>query len=789
MKIGISYICISSPVIFLLEFNDDLQYNYLINEIEKIQPNQIYLSQNIKNDHLTTLLNKEFPKIKKTFFPRKKYNNQNGIQILNRLSIIERNNLEFTLYNKQICFSCIPVLIQMIEQEQDITFSDNTFEIEFKSLEGRIFIDTMTIRNLEIYKNYKTGKIQNSFFSIINFTNTKGGARKLKYEISRPLNNHELINYRLETISELIKNEFFSKKLRGLIKKIGDFDLLVLFLSVMPKDFTLKKVKESIQNLITLKINIELIREIVKILKSFSSNCRFIKQLIINFSHPKLEEIYQLLLKVFVKDITISRKTSEIRNQIVYGIKNGISTFLDLTKKTYTETLEDLNSLFQDIKQKYKIAGMKIQHNKIIGYYISIPINIEELPKEFIHVTRYNKRWHCSTTLLSSLNERIDQSFSEILSLEKDIVLKSIQKIRKKISILHLVSDNLSTLDLLLSLVYLTLSSTDFIKPHFNNKRAFAISQGRNIFKERLKSKSYIPNDTFIDDNNTLQIITGPNMSGKTTYIKQNIYIFILASIGCYIPAKFASFCFIDKIFSKLCNNDLSEKNYSSFMFEMKQTKYILDFATENSFIIFDELGRATDTLNAESLSIVVCEQILKLRSFCLFVTHFSQLSWLEQIYHSIKTFHFQIKHNYNQNNHDENKSEIYDVEEKDDNNEKENFHNNNNHQNVLQYRIKEGCSLDNNQAINLASMIFPKSIILKSNQNFESIIQNKSLHKNLIIQNLSSKINYKTINEISTILRSIESSSLNKNTLKSYLIQLQKQCKQNILQQKKLLD
>nr|CAG8543607.1 10899_t:CDS:10 [Entrophospora candida] len=478
-------------------------------------------------------------------------------------------------------------------------------------------------------------KYFNDAVGVLNRTVTPMGGRLLRTNILQPLT---------DSVEELISSEetFFSIQsgVYGALKPFQDIDHLITALIQIPRKPNVKSAEQNINNVILLKHTLTLIKSL--------------KNAMIGIKNSLLDTIYQLLNdpelqilegkihQVINEDVTYQKSALGIRNQRCYAVKvirfNGL---LDVARQTYKEMVDDTFEMIEKYSEKNEIH-LKPQFSVSTGYYLST--NIEhlgdrQLPLVFINVSKKKNLLTFTTLELIKKNTKINESLTEVyLIIIEDLIFE----IRGTIGVLYKASESVAMLDMLTSFAH-QCTISNYVRPEFTD--TLAIKSGRHPMRECLfVVDPFIPNDTFASNATNFQIITGPNMSGKSTYLKQIALMSIMSQIGSLVPAEYASFRIVDQIFTRICNDNNMESNTSTFIIEMRETAYILQHVTDESLVIIDELGRGTSTHDGLGITYAVCEELVKTKAFIFFATHFHELTRSLTIYPNVVNLHLEIE-------------------------------------------------------------------------------------------------------------------------------------------------
>ena len=487
-------------------------------------------------------------------------------------------------------------------------------------------IDENTRKNLEINKSIM-GEKKSSLINILNKTSTNFGYRILENRLNAPLTDLNQIKERLLLTEFFYENYILATELKEILRICPDFE----------RSFSrLAFYKNSFQDLLTIKKGIKISLKIKKFFKDKKNKIALPKKLyeILN-SFSDFLDLDQTL------NVAISENDYEIGNQISY-INYGYNLDLDKSRDILLKSEKYISDLEKKLIQETKISSLKIKKNNILGYFIEVTSrNADYLlnnkdSKVFIHKQTTANTYRFTNNDLASLENHINTSNLKISELEFKIFNELKNKVLDYESDIRSAADSIGELDFFLSLGFVS-KEENWIKPEISNNNELTIISGRHPIVEKnvnIKGEtSFIPNDCNLDGKtNIINLITGPNMAGKSTFLRQNAIIIILAQMGCYVPANQAKIGVVDRVFSRIgASDDLSE-GHSTFMIEMLETATILNQATEKSFVILDEIGRGTSTVDGLSIAWSTLEYLHKNnKSRTLFATHFHELTVLEK--------------------------------------------------------------------------------------------------------------------------------------------------------------
>ena len=501
-----------------------------------------------------------------------------------------------------------------VRQLKDLSYIDHLEIIQKKEY---MEMDVHTVRNLELVETIRLKERTYSLIWLLDKCKTAMGSRKLKSWILNPLKNKNTILERYEKIEKL-NNEFILKdELRELLYQVYDIERLsgkVINGSLNARD------------LLQLKNSIAVLPQVKEI----------IEKLGFNYEINTHSDLYALLEKSIDEDPPISVKEG-------YIIKKGYNNELDELRLIRSGGKDFVAKFEAEIKEETGIKNLKVGFNKVFGYYIEVPNGQKNLVKDEFNWYRKQTLTNCERYISPALKEKesmILNAEENIMNLEYDLFCDIRNQVKSEVPLLNKTADALSEIDAIVSLAVCS-DEYNFVKPTLNDNGTIKIIEGRHPVVEIVSKEEYVPNDCIMENGINTLLITGPNMSGKSTYMRQLAIIVIMAQIGSFVPAKSADLPIIDKIFTRIGASDDLVSGESTFMVEMKEACNAICKATSNSLILFDELGRGTATYDGMSLAQAILEYISEnIKAYTLFSTHYHELTKLDRKYKNIKNVH-----------------------------------------------------------------------------------------------------------------------------------------------------
>ena len=491
--------------------------------------------------------------------------------------------------------------------------------ITLESLDDAVILDMTTRRNLEIERTLY-GETANTVRDLLDECQTPMGSRLLSRWLNRPLRDHQILNERLDLIESL---ETKHQKILDALQNIGDLERLVtriVLKTARPRDLT--QLRKILQNTPQIAGEIHQNDTLMKI------NPLWLEWL-------KPQEALQTLLETAIVD----EPPLLIRDGGV--IKTGYDANLDELIELSTKGDQFLLNLETTERERLKIPTLKVGYNRVHGYYIEVSkLHSDKVPTEYVRRQTLKDVERYIYPALKEFENKILSAKERSLALEKVLWDELLEKIEPHQTDLRLLSESLANIDIFITLGRLK-KRYDWCRPAFSKKIGIEIIKGRHPIVERTLKRPFIPNDLEIGPARNMLIVTGPNMGGKSTYMRQTALIALLAHIGSFVPAERATIGPIDRIFTRIGAQDDLNSEQSTFMVEMTETATILNYATDQSLVLMDEVGRGTSTLDGLSLAWSAAVYLTeKAKAMTIFATHYFEMTELEELYPTVKNLH-----------------------------------------------------------------------------------------------------------------------------------------------------
>ena len=512
---------------------------------------------------------------------------------------------------------------QMTEEEQI-----NNLKVYFT--DQYMVLDSSTRRNLELCETMRDKQKRGSLLWVLDHTNTAMGARKLRSWVEQPLRDKEMILARQDAIAALSDNLVVRDEMREYLNAIYDLERLMTRISLRtanPRD------------LLSFRQSIGFLPYIRNLLHELPETGKFNEML---EDYDDLSDIHQLLQDAIDEDAPITVKEGGI-------FRPGYNAEIDDLKEKKGNSKQLLMEMEEREREASGIRNLKIKYNKVFGYYLEVTSSfLDKVPAHFIRKQTLANAERYTTDELNQLSDVILNAEDRLFALEYALYSDLRDRLTMEIKRVQHMADIIAELDTYCSLSVAAVRN-HYVRPGINEEQIISITNGRHpVVEKMLPNDSFIPNDTILDpDSRRIAIITGPNMAGKSTYMRQVALIALMAQIGSYVPADSADICISDRIFTRVGASDDLAQGQSTFMVEMSEVASILRNATKDSLIILDEIGRGTSTFDGLSIAWAVVEYIAdtkKLGAKTLFATHYHELSELEGKLSGVQNFCIAIR-------------------------------------------------------------------------------------------------------------------------------------------------
>ncbi len=597
------------------------QAEKVVDEINKFQPSEVLYQAGVEQvEEIHAVC--ERLQVSHTEAPDYYFNLETDEETLKRQFHI--NSIEgLGLKDSPACVASCGALMQYLHETQMSSLS-HINHIETYSVDSFMILDSATRRNLELTETLRDKQKRGSLLWVLDKTKTAMGARKLREFVEQPLLYKDAIEKRLDAIEAINKELIVREELREYLNTIYDLERLLTRIALKtanPRD------------LLAFKTSIQYLPDIYNLLRKLP--CERINE--IYEDYDSLEDLYDLLEQAIVEEPPVSIKEGGI-------FKQGYRDEIDELRLAKTECKTWLADLESKEREKTGIKGLKIKYNKVFDYYFEVTNSFKSLvPDYFIRKQTLVNAERFTTDELNTLSGKILGAEDKLYALEYDCYVELREKLAAALVRVQKMAGYIAELDALCSLAYVA-DKNNYVRPSLNTDGVIDIKGGRHpVVEKMLANDSFVENDTYLNNaESRISIITGPNMAGKSTYMRQTALITLMAQIGSFVPAESANIGLCDRIFTRVGASDDLASGQSTFMIEMNEVANILRNATKDSLLILDEIGRGTSTFDGLSIAWAVVEYIADpniLGAKTLFATHYHELTELEGKLSSVNNF------------------------------------------------------------------------------------------------------------------------------------------------------
>ncbi|KAL2703443.1 hypothetical protein AAEP93_004514 [Penicillium crustosum] len=625
--IGLAFVNLATAEAVLCQICDSQTYVKTIIKIGVFEPSEILFMNTAKESKLRYIIQENLPDPIFTFLDRRWWSEKTGHEYVERMAFPEEvDSLKVTLGGNYFAACCFAAVLKYVEVELQRSFTAHSLRIRFEPSQGSMTIDLATIVSLELIQNLQNAKSKESLFGLLNETLTTMGARLLRASILQPSTERVKLTARYNAVEDLATKEDMFVSVRQALKGFIDADKVLTAIILVPTKRTIQYVEQSVNNVIMLKTYVSSIKNIFQALGAAQSDLLLtIRELCAPEGYRSIEDLINTTLN---ENVAYQSKPLDLRNQRIYCVKAGVNSLLDVARQTYKEANSDAIELIEKLSGMFEVncdMVLDLKYDTARQYYICIPATEPgPLPDVFINVYRKRKCIECQTLDLVKLNQKITDAHSEVINISDQTIQDLLRDVCTEVSGLFRVSEAIAMLDMLAAFAQLA-TNYDYIRPELTD--TLAIKAGRHPIREQIHNSKFIPNDAYATPQTRFQIITGCNMSGKSTYIRSLALVTVMAQVGCFIPAQYASFPISHQLFARIATSDDLDANVSTFAAEMREMAFILRNIQPRSMVIIDELGRGTSTTDGLAIAVALAEALISSNALVWFVTHFHDLA------------------------------------------------------------------------------------------------------------------------------------------------------------------
>ncbi|KAI1452640.1 DNA mismatch repair protein-like protein MutS [Annulohypoxylon moriforme] len=628
--VGLAFVNITTNEAILSQICDSQFYVKTVHKIQMYDPSTILIVKTAFPPHpkssLLSIIEEELLDTTIEPLDRKYWSENAGLEFIQNLAFREDLEAIKVAIEGNFYATCsFAAAIRYIELSCHISIVSHSLRVSYRPSENTVMIDISTIHSLELIQNLQNAKSKDCLFGLLNETLTPMGLRMLRSNILQPscqVDNTLVPRY--DALDELTVKEDMFFEIRKALKGFVDMEKLLTTLVIVPNQSSIQSSVQAINNILSVKAFIIAIPSLYEALGAARSDLLI---RIREICRPELTQpVADLIADRINADVTAAKSPLDMRNQRTYAVKSGVHGLLDVARQTYKEATEDVQQHVEEIGRDHDITiELKFDENRKFWLRLrQSDFEDKNIPEILINRVLKGNWIECQTLILVQLNHRITDSHNEAIMLSDKVVQELLDAIRTHVPNLFRVCESIALLDMIAGFGQ-SATTRDYIRPEIG--KTLALKGARHPICERAYPDRFIPNDVFANEQHRFQIITGCNMSGKSTYIRMISLLQVMAQIGCFVPAQYAAFPVIQQLFVRMSTDDSIEANMSTFSLEMREMAFILRNVNERSLTIIDELGRGTSTRDGLAIALAISEALIQSNSLVWFATHFQQLA------------------------------------------------------------------------------------------------------------------------------------------------------------------
>ncbi|CRJ87808.1 hypothetical protein BN1723_001466 [Verticillium longisporum] len=611
--VGVAFVNIATGEAILSQISDSQFYVKTLHKLNMLEPSHILMVPSAcapnPSSYLYYMIEQHVASAKIVPWHRKFWSESAGLDYISEYALQgDAEAIQVAIQGNFFTTCAFSAVMKHLEVELSLNIVSHTLRIRYEPSDHTMMIDVSAIQSLELVQNLRNSRSKDSLYGLLNQTLTPMGARKLKSDILQPTTLVEdVLKWRYEAVAELTSSE----------------DVFV-GLVIIPRRPSTEASEFALNQVIMIKAFLASVPNIYQALGP--AQCHLLVK-IRDLCRPEMtQQVQDLISEAINADVTLMKSPLEMRNARMFAVKSGYNGLLDVARQTYKECTEDVHRYVTDLNRTFELDA-KLKYDTTRRYWLQLrAADFQNRAIPDILVNRVIKKGHieCLTLQMKKFDFRIADSVTEAMGMGDQVVQEMLDSIRTQIEPMFRVCDAIALLDMLASFAQIAIQR-DYVRPVISD--TLGLKAARHPILDKNLDDEFVPNDVFSKEEYRFQIITGCNMSGKSTYIRMIALLQVMAQIGCFVPARYASFRIIHHIFARLSTDDSIEGNLSTFSCEMREMAFILRNVEKNSMVIIDELGRGTSTRDGLSIALAMAEALMRSRASVWFVTHYDKLA------------------------------------------------------------------------------------------------------------------------------------------------------------------
>ncbi|KAI8952097.1 muts domain V [Xylaria longipes] len=629
-SVGLAFVNITTNEAILSQICDTQFYVRTVHKIQMYEPSTILmvntaLPPNPKSN-LVSIIEAELPGTTIEPLDRKYWSEHAGLEFIQSLAF--RDDLEaikVAIGGNFYAVCSFAAAVKYVELSCRVSIAAHSLRIRYQPSENTMMIDLSTIHSLELIQNLQEPRSKDCLFGLLNECLTPMGSRMLRSNIIQPSSQVEsTLMPRYDALEELTMKEDMFFDIRRALKEFADVEKLLTSLVIVPQQSSISASEMAIDLVLGVKAFVIAVPQLREALAPARTD---LLKRVYEICRPQVTQpVMDIIAETINDDVTAMKAPIDMRNQRTYAVKSGVHGLLDIARQTYKEATEDVYQHVDELSKEHELV-VDVKFDNRRKFWLRLEQNTIEdrqLPDVFINKVAKNRWIECQTLILVQLNNRITDSHNEAVMLSDNVIQQLLDDIRECVPDLFRVCEGIALLDMVTSFAQ-SATTRDYVRAEVSD--TLALKGARHPICERVNPEQFVPNDAYANEQHRFQIITGCNMSGKSTYIRMVALMQIMAQIGSFVPAQYAVFPIIQQLFVRMSTDDNIEANMSTFSLEMREMAFILRNINNKSLAIIDELGRGTSSRDGLAIALSISEALIQSGSTVWFATHFEELT------------------------------------------------------------------------------------------------------------------------------------------------------------------
>ncbi|KAK7449964.1 MutS domain V [Colletotrichum acutatum] len=627
--VGIVFFNVDTGEAILSQISDNRFFVRTLHKLQIMEPTHLLIVSSCcppnPKSRLYSHIEEHMPDAKITSLDRKYWSEMDGLNRIQTFAFREDAEAVKVAIEGSFYATCsFAAAMSFLETEFSVRVVSHSLRIRYQPSEDTMMIDVSAIMSLEILQNRRHATSNDSLYGVLKHTLTPMGGRVLRSNLLQPSTLKEsYLEPRYDALEELLANQDMFAEVRTALKAFPDVESMLTKLVIIPNKPSVEASERAINHILVVKTFIDAVPPVFQALGP--ATCPLLAK-IRDLCRPELTAaVRELVYQNIHEDVHYVKGALDLRNQRTFA-QPGINGLLDVARQAYKENTDDVHKHVEELNREHRIeAILRFDNGRKYSLRMrAVDFEDRAVPAVLVNQTMKGRYIECLTMHLKKLNQRITDSVAEVVMLSDKVIQDLIDSIRTQLQPLYRVCDSIALLDMIASFAQAS-STYDWRRPEISD--TLALKAARHPIMDKTLKGGFVPNDYYAAEEHRFQIVTGCNMSGKSTYIKSVSLLQIMAQIGCFVPVEYASFPIVHNIFARVTTDDNIESNMSSFSLEMREMAFILSNVTHKSIVIIDELGRATSTRDGLAIAIAIAEALIQSRAIVWFATHFTELA------------------------------------------------------------------------------------------------------------------------------------------------------------------